>query len=141
MFTEVPHGSGTRADDQRKSFDHLVGGGEQRRGHLNAERLGGLKFDYQFELGRRLHQGAGLEWSSGRLASLFTDELLRRAAQAALGAEIRRGSGLRSRDETAVVHAAHSRGVATDLAGRGCLVDRRWTNGRRSNSLTRLSQL
>jgi hypothetical protein len=26
-------------------FDHLVGGGEQRRGHVEAKRLGGLEVD------------------------------------------------------------------------------------------------
>ena len=33
-------------------FDHLVGGGEQRRGHGQAERLSGLEVDYEFEFGR-----------------------------------------------------------------------------------------
>jgi hypothetical protein len=33
-------------------FDHLVGGGEQRLWHREAERFGGLEIDDQLELGR-----------------------------------------------------------------------------------------
>jgi hypothetical protein len=36
-------------------FDHLVGLGKQRRGHREAERLGGLEVDHQLELGRLLY--------------------------------------------------------------------------------------
>ena len=36
-------------------FDHLVGAGEQRWRHLNAECLGGLQVNNEFVLGRRLH--------------------------------------------------------------------------------------
>jgi hypothetical protein len=42
-------------------FDHLVGGGEQRRRHIDAERLGSLDVDYQLVFGRRLR------WQIGRL--------------------------------------------------------------------------
>src|SRR5437016_2654519 len=38
------------------SFDNLVGDGEQRRRHVEAERLRGLKVDNEFILGRRLHR-------------------------------------------------------------------------------------
>src|SRR6476620_5848079 len=34
---------------QRKSFNNLVGAGEERRGHFEAERLGGLQIDEQLE--------------------------------------------------------------------------------------------
>jgi hypothetical protein len=38
------------------SFDHLVGAAEQRRRHVEPERLGGLGVEHQLEFGRLLHR-------------------------------------------------------------------------------------
>ena len=45
-------------------FDHLVGAGEHGRGHVEAERLGGLEVEHRFVLGRGLH------WQVGGLLAL-----------------------------------------------------------------------
>src|SRR5262252_10703319 len=41
------------------SLDHLVGAGEQRRWHLDAERLGGGQIDDELEFGRLLDRKVG----------------------------------------------------------------------------------
>src|SRR5262249_33633670 len=41
------------------SFDDLVGGGEQRRGHCDAERLCGFQVDHQLVFGRCLYRKIG----------------------------------------------------------------------------------
>jgi hypothetical protein len=43
------------AMNARGSFDQHIGTDEQRVGYHQAERLGGLEVDYQFELRRRLN--------------------------------------------------------------------------------------
>jgi hypothetical protein len=40
-------------------FDHLIGAGKQHRRHLQAERLGGLQVEDEFELGRLLDREVG----------------------------------------------------------------------------------
>ena len=46
------------------SFDHLVGAGEHRCGHVEAERLGSREIDHQLELDR------GLNWKLARFRPL-----------------------------------------------------------------------
>ena len=40
-------------------FDHLVGSGEERLRHYEAESLGGFEVEARFVLGRRLHRQVG----------------------------------------------------------------------------------
>ena len=40
-------------------MDHLVSGGEQRFGDVEAQRLGGFEVDHRFVLSRRLHRQVG----------------------------------------------------------------------------------
>jgi hypothetical protein len=46
-------------DEPRLLFDHLVGAGDERRRHVEAERLGGLEIDDELEVGRRLNGQVG----------------------------------------------------------------------------------
>ena len=48
----------------KQSFDHLVGGGEERRWNIKAECLCRLEIDHQLVLHRRLH------WQVGGLFAL-----------------------------------------------------------------------
>jgi hypothetical protein len=52
---DVPIASLTQCSRQ-SLFDHLVGAGEQRWRHREAERLRSLEIDHQFVLGRVLHR-------------------------------------------------------------------------------------
>jgi hypothetical protein len=50
---------GPIADIGSDLFDHLVGGGQQRLRHSEAERLAGLEVDHQLVLGRCLYREIG----------------------------------------------------------------------------------
>jgi hypothetical protein len=46
-FRVVPKAAVSNRSKADNLFDHLVGAGEQRRRHVEAERLGGLEVDHQ----------------------------------------------------------------------------------------------
>jgi hypothetical protein len=72
-------------------IDHLVGVGDERRRHVEAQRLGGLEVDRQLELGRKLN------W---KISRFFT-------SQDAI--DIRRGSSIHIDRVNAVGHQAATR--------------------------------
>jgi hypothetical protein len=49
----------THAPQQKGLFDHLIGAGEQRGRHRQAQRLGGLEIDREFDLRRLLDRQIG----------------------------------------------------------------------------------
>ena len=46
----APGHNQTHAPQQKGLFDHLIGAGEQRGRHRQAQRLGGLEIDREFDL-------------------------------------------------------------------------------------------
>jgi hypothetical protein len=54
-------------------FDHLVGAGEERRGHLKAERLRGLHVQDELEFGRLQHRQIGWSRTVENKADIMSD--------------------------------------------------------------------
>ena len=63
LGSSVPIADVSRCSKLSQLFDNLVGAYEQRRRHVEAERLGRLQIDYKFVFRRRLH------WKSGRIVA------------------------------------------------------------------------
>src|SRR4051812_24893925 len=74
-------GRGGASPIARGSFDDLVGAGEERLRHGEAERLRGLEVDYQLEFGRLLDRQIGRPLGVEDL-SYVAAELVKRAAEA-----------------------------------------------------------
>src|SRR5262245_29055743 len=53
---QVPEPAVSNRSRTASLLDHLVGAGDQRRWHLQTERLCSLKIDHQLVFGRRLHR-------------------------------------------------------------------------------------
>ena len=52
-------------------FDHLVGGGEQRRRHVDTKRLGDLEVEYELELDRLHDRQVGRLFASQNSAAVY----------------------------------------------------------------------
>ena len=59
MMPEIKASINPRQRNSGASLDDLVGAGEQRWRHGQAERVGGFQIDDQLELGRLLHREIG----------------------------------------------------------------------------------
>src|SRR5262245_16849554 len=69
------------------SFDHLVGDREQLGRHVEAERIGGLEVDHQFEFGGLLDREVGRIGAVENLAGIDADLAIRRRIRRAIGDE------------------------------------------------------
>ena len=80
--------------DMAPLFDHLVGTGQQRGWHGEAECLGGLEIDHELVLGRRLHRQVCwlLAFQNAvdvaRRAAVWIDQVRAIGCQAAAGGEV-----------------------------------------------------